>query len=159
MAGNSKYELVNAVVASVDASSNSTTITQNVEQETDLADLTRQLIMLQSKQNALLQELVNCISASQRQRNIELAQWRQANPALARSCKVAADRLGKIQSEFLAGLSAEIDESFEDLQDSEYLQNEFFDKYGPRIVHLNTLLQTLAVLGNAPEMQNSVPNS
>ena len=116
MSGNSRYEFVNSVVASVDSSSNSTTITQNVDQEVDLADLMRQLIMLQSKQNALLQELVNQITSSQRQRNIELAQWRQANPVLARSCKIAADRLGKIQSEFLAGLSAEIDDSFEDLQ-------------------------------------------
>ncbi len=155
MANAPKYELVSPLMGPVDARADSTTITQNVEQQTDMTDLIRQLIMIQTKQNELLQEVVNQLGAAQRQRNLELARWKKDNPVLSRSCKLAADCLGKIQTEFLASLACEIDDSFENLQDSEYLLNEFFDKYGPRIVHLNTLLQTLSVLGNAPDLPKS----
>ncbi len=158
MASNSKYELVSPIGA-VETNSNASTITQNVEHQTEVADLLRHLILVQAKQNELLQEVVNQLSFAQRQRNLELAQWKKANPILAHSCKIAADRLGKIQTEFLAGLASEIDDSFENLQESEYLLSEFFDKYGPRIVHLNTLLQTLSVLGNAPDFPKPVSNS
>ena len=53
----------------------------------------------------------------------------------------------------------EIDDSFENLQESEYLLSEFFYIFCPRIVHLNTLLQTLSVLGNAPDFPKPVSNS
>jgi len=159
MASNSKYELVDTFVSTVDTSSRNSTITQSVDQQADVTGLLRQLILVQTKQNELLQEVVNQLSAGQRQRNLELAQWKQANPALARSCKVAADHLGNIQTDFLAGLACEIDDNFENLQDSEYMLNEFFDKFGPRIVHLNTLLQTLTVLGNAPDLHKTFSNS
>lgn len=158
MSGNSRYELVNATINTNDPRANATTISQSVDQQTELVALARQLILAQTKQNELLQEIVNQLGLAQRQRNMELAQWKQANPKLANACKLAAERLGKIQTDFLANLASEVDDSFENLQDSEYMLNEFFDKYGPRIIHLNTLLQTLAALGNAPDLPKSISN-
>ena len=153
MANTSKYELVGSIDSSAGA-----TITQHADRESEFSDLIRQLIASQNRQNALLQEVVNQLSAAQRQRSFELAQWRRANPELAQSCKAAAESLGKIQSTLLSKLAFEIDASFEDLQDSEYMLNDFFDKYGPRISHLNTLLQTLSILGNAPDFGGTISN-
>ncbi len=156
MTNNSQYELVGA--SSIDVSPTAT-ITQHADPRSEFSDLIRQLITVQTKQNELLQQVVNQLSAPQRQRNNELAQWKRANPELAKSCKVAAECLGKIHTEFLSSLAFEIHESYEDFQDSEYLLNDFFDKYGPRITHLSTILQTLSVLGNAPDISSTVSNS
>ena len=150
----SKYELVTSIDQAPSA-----TITQRVESQSEVPDLLRQLILAQTRQNELLQEIANQLTASQRQRNLELAQWKRANPVLANSCRMAAECLGKLQTDFLTSLAYDVDDNFEDLQGYEYLLNEFFEKYGPRIVHLNTILQTLTVLGNAPDVTNSVSNN
>jgi hypothetical protein len=150
----SKYELVTSIDQAPSA-----TITQRVESQSEVPDLLRQLILAQTRQNELLQEIANQLTASQRQRNLELAQWKRANPVLANSCRMAAECLGKLQTDFLTSLAYDVDDNFEDLQGNEYLLNEFFEKYGPRIVHLNTILQTLTVLGNAPDVTNSVSNN
>jgi len=146
MPNESQYELVSSIDVGAE------TITQYSDQKTEFSELMRQLISVQTKQNELLQEVVDQLGAAQRQRNMELAQWKRANPVLANSCKMAANSLGKIQTDFLTSLAYEVDDNFEDLKDNEYLLNEFFDKYGTRIVHLNTILQTLTILGNAPDI-------
>ena len=139
-----KYELV----GSVDVAPR--TITQHADQQSEFTALVRQLLVAQTRQNELLQEVVDCLSAGQRQRAAELSQWKDANPGLAKSCRVAADCLGKIQTEFISTLAFEISDNCENLQESEYFMHEFFDKYGPRIAHLNALMQTLSVLGSVP---------
>lgn len=154
MSTSSKYELVNPL----NASSNVNTITQNVDFKTEFADLMRQMIIVQNKQNELLQEIINQLTINQRQRNLELAQWKRANPTLANACKSAANSLSKLQTEFLTTLACEVDDNFENLQDNEYELSEFFDKYGPKLIHLNAILQTLSVLGNAPDFTNTVSN-
>ncbi len=146
MPNESKYELVGSIDVGAE------TISQYSDQKTEFSELMRQLISVQTKQNELLQEVVDQLGAAQRQRNAELAQWKRANPVLANSCKMAADSLGKIQTDFLTSLAYEVDDNFEELKDNEYLLNEFFDKYGSRIIHLNTILQTLSILGNAPDV-------
>lgn len=152
MSTETKYELVNSLTAS------SGTITQSVDNKTEFADLVRQLIAVQNRQNELLQEIVNQLTAAQRQRNMELAQWKKANPSLATSCKVAADCLGKFQTEVLTSLACDVEDNFEELQDNEYLLSEFFEKYGPKLIHLNTILQTLSILGNAPDLNKTISN-
>src|SRR6185436_5621614 len=59
------------------------------------------------RQNELLEELVNVVSSNQRQRNADLAQWKQANPGLAKSCRHAAEMLSRVQAEFLQTLTSE----------------------------------------------------
>ena len=109
------------------------------------------------RQNELMEELVNQLGAAQRQRAVELGQWKQANPGLARSCRMAAEALSRIQTEYLETLTEEIGDNFETLRDGEFMLNEFVDRFGPRIAHLNGLLQVLSQLSATPDPSNS-PN-
>ena len=123
-----------------------------------MAHLLRQMLAGQDRQNELLEELVGQISSTQRQRANELGQWKQANPRLARSCRIAAEALGKVQTEFLDGLTQEINENYENLMEGEFLLNEFVDRFGPRLAHLNGLLQILSQLSAATNPADA-PNS
>ena len=103
----------------------------------------------------LLEELVNHLGAAQKQRANELGQWKQANPHLARNCRAAAEALGKVQTEFLDSMTHEINENFETLLDGEFMLNEFVDRFGPRLAHLNGLLQVLSQLSATPNPANT----
>jgi hypothetical protein len=111
----------------------------------------------QDRQNALLEEMVSQMSAAQRQRNTELSQWKQANPRLANSCRAAAEALGRVQTGFLESLTDEINANYENLMDGEFMLNEFVDRFGPRMAHLNGLLQVLSQLSAMPSPTSS-PN-
>lgn len=108
--------------------------------------LLRELVVAQDRQNQLLEELVSTMSSVQRQRAAELGQWKQANPLLAQSCRQAAESLGRVQTEFLASLTEEVSENFDGLVDGEFMFNEFVDRFGPRMAHLNGILQVLSQL-------------
>ena len=112
----------------------------------------------QDRQNELLEELVGQLGAAQKQRANELGQWKQANPHLARNCRVAAEALGKVQAEFLESLTAEVNANYENLLDGEFMLNEFVDRFGPRMAHLNGLLQVLSQLSATPNPA-SAPNA
>ena len=152
MANKPQYELVNSFNTLNEAFATSNTVSQKSDKQSSLKDLILQLISAQTEQNRLLEKILFQLSASQRQRNIELAKWKQANPELAKSCKIAADYLAQIQTNFLANLAYDVDDNFENLEDNEYALSDFFEKYGPKLIHLNTLLQTLGALGNAPDL-------
>jgi hypothetical protein len=129
-----------------------------VRPEAAQTHLLQQLLAGQDRQNELLEELVNLLGAAQKQRASELGQWKQANPHLARSCRMAAESLGRIQTEFLDGLTQEIHENAETLMDGEFMLNEFVDRFGPRMAHLNGLLQVLSQLSATADPANT-PNS
>lgn len=120
--------------------------------------LLRGLLAGQDRQNELMEELVNLLGAAQKQRANELGQWKQANPRLARNCRRAAEALGRIQTEFLESLTEEIAENVETLVEGEFMLNEFVDRFGPRMAHLNGLLQVLSQLSATPDAANT-PNS
>lgn len=109
-------------------------------------DVLQQLVTGQDRQNELLEELIEQMGASQRQRSAELTQWKQANPRLARRCRESAEVLGKVQSAFLEAVTDEIAENAEDLIDGEFVLNEFVDRFGPRLAHLNGVLQVISQL-------------
>jgi hypothetical protein len=111
--------------------------------------LLRSILAAQDRQNELLEELVNQLSSPQRQRAAELGQWKQANPELARGCRQAAETLSQVQVEFLNSMTREITENADVLMDGEFMLNEFVDRFGPRLAHLNGVLQVLAQLGSA----------
>jgi len=119
---------------------------RHLRRDDELKDVLLQLISAQDRQNELMEELIEQMSAAQRQRSAELAQWKQANPRLARQCREAAETLGKVQSIFLEAVTEEIKESSEDLMDGEFVLNEFVDRFGPRLAHLNGVLQVLSQL-------------
>ncbi len=127
-------------------------------QANEQTHLLRQMLAAQDRQNELLEELVGQLGATQRQRAAELGQWKQANPHLARNCRMAAEALGRVQTEFLDGLTEEISENAEALMDGEFVLNEFVDRFGPRMAHLNGLLQVLSQLSAVPSPTNT-PNT
>jgi hypothetical protein len=125
---------------------------------TEIACVLREMLAAQDRQNELLEEMVNQMSAAQKQRATELGQWKQANPHLARNCRMAAEALSKVQTEYLTSLTEEINENYEVLRDGEFMLNEFIDRFGPRLAHLNGLLQVLSQLSSTPSPTNT-PNT
>jgi len=125
------------------------------EGDSEQSHLLREILAAQDRQNELLEELVNQLAGSQKQRASELGQWKQANPHLARNCRMAAEALGKVQTEFLGSLTREINENYETLMDGEFMLNEFVDRFGPRMAHLNGLLQVLSQLSSATSPSNA----
>jgi len=117
-------------------------------------ELLRQLVVGQQQQNKLLETLIQQTSAANAQRVNELQQWKSANPDLARACRKAAETLSRVQTEFLSSLTDEVAESEDHLIEGEYMLNEFVDRFGPRLAHLNGVLQVLAQLGS-PEPSKS----
>ena len=143
-----QYSPVFSIDVSADASSN--TPPRPAEVGAALVALTRQLIESQQKQNQLLDQILQVnkqvLQASNQansQRQSELTQWRNAHPKLVRSCKEALETLSTVQTEFLQNLANEVADSKEGLSDSEYVFSEFLDRYGPRMAHLNGVLQVL----------------
>jgi membrane protease subunit (stomatin/prohibitin family) len=127
-------------------------------EKNEVVGLLREILSAQDRQNELMEELVSHLAAAQRQRANELGNWKQANPGLARNCRTAAEALGRVQTEYLVNLTQEITDNFESLRDGEFMLNEFVDRYGPRLAHLNGLLQVLSQLSSTPNPANT-PNT
>ena len=130
----------------------------STRQDTEQTRLLRELLSAQDRQNELLEELVGQLGTAHKQRATELGQWKQANPHLAHNCRMAAEALGKVQAEFLGSLTAEINANYESLLDGEFMLNEFVDRFGPRMAHLNGLLQVLSQLSATPN-PTGAPNT
>ncbi len=120
-----------------------------------MVTLMRQMICLQEKQNQMIEQLVQHASQPQKARSTELQQWKDANPRLARSCRNAAETLAKVQTQFLENMTEEIVDNEESLVDGDFMLNEFVDRFGPRLAHLNGVLQMLAQLGNGLPNQSA----
>jgi putative heme iron utilization protein len=114
-----------------------------------MLEMLRQLVVAQQQQNRLLEDLLQQNMAANKQRASELQQWKDANPELARACHRAAETLSRVQTQFLDNLTEEIEDSEEHLVEGEFMLNEFVDRFGPRLAHLNGVLQVLAQLGEA----------
>ena len=119
-----------------------------------LINVSRQLLEAQQRQNQLLDQLLQvnkqvlqANNQANAQRQSELTQWRNAHPQLVRSCKQALETLSVVQTEFLQNLANEVEDSKEALSESDYVFSEFLDRYGPRMAHLNGVLQVLTHLG------------
>jgi len=127
-------------------SSSAASSSENAAPDNLIAALIRQLLEQQQKTNELLEDMGQQQVAAQKQRSVELAQWRGANPDLARDCRRAAEILGRVQGEFLRQVTEEIIDSADALVDGEFVLNEFVDRFGPRLAHLNGVLQVLSQL-------------
>ena len=113
------------------------------------------ILAAQDRNNELLEELVSAMSTAQKQRSNELNHWKQANPDLARSCRRAAEALSRVQVEYLDTITDEINDSAEDMMEGEFMLNEFVDRFGPRLAHLNGVIQVLAQLSSTPNPTNA----
>ena len=114
--------------------------------QSEVVALLHQLVIGQDRQNELLEEMNENMQHNQRSRSGELQQWKDANPILARRCRAAAEALSQVQTEFLQSLTCDVNDNFEGMLDSEFVLNEFVDRYGPRLAHLNGVLQMLSQL-------------
>jgi hypothetical protein len=114
-------------------------------------ELLTQILSSVDKQNELLEELVGTLCQQQRQRTQELNQWRAANPGLVRQCRSAAETLARVQTEFLRTMTDEVNANPEGLVDGEFVLTEFVDRFGPRMAHLNGVLQVLAQIGGSAQ--------
>jgi len=115
------------------------------------SELLKRMVELQERQTLLLEELLQQQVHAQKQRSAELSAWRKANPELADKCRIAAEALSKVHADFLGTIANEVEDTGEDMLDSEFILNEFVDRFGPRIAHLNGVLQMLAQLGAPPQ--------
>lgn len=118
-------------------------------------ELLREVLSAQDRTNELLEELANTLAATHKQRANELNQWRNAHPALAGACREAAEALTRVQIEYLDRMTDEINDTSDDMVDGEFVLNEFIDRYGPRLAHLNGVIQVLAQLSSVPNPANS----
>ena len=123
----------------------------NVDKGDWVIALLRQLVIGQERQNKLLEHILQQTNLAYRQRQSELGQWKQANPKLARRCRQAADTLSRVQNEFLQSLTDEVADNEDCLLDGEFMLQEFVDRFGPRLAHLNGLLQVLSQLSFCAE--------
>jgi hypothetical protein len=139
-----------SMFSQIDVTTAAYTGTPSGRQDLEQTRLLREILAAQDRQNELLEDLVNHLGSAQKQRANELGQWKQANPHLARNCRTAAEALGKVQAEFLESLTAEVSANYENLLDGEFMLNEFVDRFGPRMAHLNGLLQVLSQLSATP---------
>ena len=121
-------------------------ITEASPSQSEVVALLHQLVIGQDRQNELLEEMNENMQHNQRNRSGELQQWKDANPLLARRCRAAAEALSQVQTEFLQSLTCDVNDNFEGMLDSEFVLNEFVDRYGPRLAHLNGVLQMLSQL-------------
>ncbi len=118
-------------------------------------ELLRQMLLGQQKQNELLQQLIEQVGAVQRQRSAEIGQWRDANPQLAARCRKAAEALAQVQTQFLENLTEEVAANSDYLMDGEFMLTEFVDRFGPRLAHLNGVLQVLSQLSSVTDPANT----
>ncbi|MDR0328780.1 MAG: hypothetical protein LBI05_10840 [Planctomycetaceae bacterium] len=118
-----------------------------------LCGLLSELVSSQDRQTALLEDLVTTLTHAHRRRIVELGRWKMMNPELAEYCNRAAKKLERIQTDLLSTITGEIETHADMLLDSEFGLNEFVDRFGAKFLQLNSLLQILAQLGNAPDLQ------
>ncbi|MCL2709568.1 MAG: hypothetical protein FWE95_01705 [Planctomycetaceae bacterium] len=123
------------------------------EHSPQLYGLLSELVSVQDRQTALLEELVGTIAHSHRRRLIELGMWKLSHPELAEYCKRSAKKLERIQADLLSTITDEIETNSDVLFDSEFGLNEFIDRFGTRFLQLNSLLQVMTQLANAPDLQ------
>jgi hypothetical protein len=149
----SPFSPVFSINVSADATSPQTREQRPADLASTLIALTRQLVEVQNRQNQLIEQLLHVNkqvlqSANQanNQRQTEITQWRNAHPHLVRSCKSALETLSGVQTDFLQKMADEVEDSKDDLADSEYVFSDFLDRYGPRMAHLNGVLQVLSHL-------------
>lgn len=122
-----------------------------------IVNLLKQLVEGQQQELKLLQEIAHWVGLSHKQRQQEIAAWKEANPDLARNCRLATEALVKVQNDYIHKLTEEAIDNHETMMDSEFMLQEFIDRFGPRIAHLGGVLHMISSLSAAREAPPSAP--
>jgi len=149
----SQSQATHTIFSQVDVSANSDD--SMTGSPVEHSELLREVLAAQDRTNELLEELVGVMAAQHKQRSQELHQWRNANPHLSDACREAAEALSRVQVEYLDRMTEDINDNAEVMGDGEFFLNEFVDRYGPRLAHLNGVIQVLAQLSSPPAAQQS----
>ena len=132
-----------------------------------VVQLLSQINDAQTRQTQLLEAaverlnvLANQSALAQQQKAMELQKWQNENPLLTDECRDAMEALGKIHSGFLESFTEELSQKKDEMLQNDFAFADFIDKYGPRLIHLNSMLQFLAHLGAQVKMTKrpAVPN-
>lgn len=75
-----------------------------------------------------------------------LRRWRDENLELSKRCKRAATVFSKVHNVLLEEILEVTENSEEDL--NTFTMHEFLDKYGPKLPHLQNMIQILTQLGS-----------
>jgi hypothetical protein len=118
-------------------------------------ELLRDILSAQDRSNALLEELLRTMNTAQKQRAGELHQWKQSNPDLAQRCRRAVEALSRVHVEYLDTMTDEINSNWDGMMEGEFMLNEFVDRFGPRLAHLNGMIQVLAQLSSSVNASDS----
>lgn len=122
-----------------------------------IVNLLKQLVDGQQQELKLLSEIAHWVGLSHKQRQHEITQWKEANPDLARSCRIASDALLKVQNDYIHKLTEEAADGYETMMDSEFMLQEFIDRFGPRMAHLGGVLHMVSSLGAAKDAPPAAP--
>ncbi len=106
-----------------------------------------QILDALNRQNELTEELIRVLGRTARQRQHQLRSWQSAHPELSQLFRRASQVLQRAQMAYIQRIAEEVVEGGEDLQDGEFLLQEFVDRFGPRLAHLNGMLQVFSHLG------------
>lgn len=125
----------------------------HVTPQDEHTELLKDVLAAQDRTNELLEELVGTLTSQQRRRHEEMQRWRDANPRLAESCREAAEVLSEVQVDYLDRLTDDVRENGAEMSYGDFMLTEFVDRYGPRLAHLNGVIQALAQLGGCQPAQ------
>ncbi|HZN35503.1 MAG TPA: hypothetical protein VFB80_16860 [Pirellulaceae bacterium] len=116
-----------------------------------IVGLLKQLVDGQQREIKLLEEIAHYVGLNHKQRQQEIANWKQANPDLARSCRIATEALAKVQNDLIHKLTEDAADNHESMVDSEFALAEFVDRFGPRMAHLGGMLHMVSTLSAQKE--------
>lgn len=139
---------VPAIFTQLDVTAGSAHPTAAAHTATEQTDLLREVLAAQDRTNELLEELVGIMATTHKQRLQELHQWKNANPELSVACRSAAEALSRVQVEYLQRITDEIKDTADEMEYGEFMLNEFVDRFGPRLAHLNGVIQVLGQLSS-----------
>jgi hypothetical protein len=122
-----------------------------------IVNLLKQLVEGQQQELKLLQEIAHWTGLSHKQRQHEINQWKETNPDLARNCRHASEALVKVQNDYIHKLTEEAVDSHETMMDSEYMLQEFVDRFGPRMAHLGGVLHMVSSLSATKDAPPAAP--
>ena len=118
-------------------------------------ELLREILAAQDRTNELLEELsgVGRHAEAAGQRVEPMAKCPPGSgrrvPRGGRGTHARADRISATR------MTEEINDTSDDMVEGEFMLNEFVDRYGPRLAHLNGVIQVLAQLSSVPNPANS----
>lgn len=146
-------------IFSIDVSADQHAVAANSKIDANelIVGLLKQLVDGQQREIKLLEEVAHFVGIHHKQRQQEINQWKQTNPDLARSCRLATESLVKVQNDFIHKLTEEAVDSHETMIDSEYMLQEFIDRFGPRIAHLGGVLHMVSSLSAQKEAATAEP--